>query len=71
MMCGKESDLENTKFKEVVLPPGMLDQPNDEVLGLIPGDAFARAYYKIWLGDFPVSETFRDRILVETTEGGA
>ncbi|HCS52669.1 hypothetical protein [Rubinisphaera sp.] len=34
MMWGKESDLENTKFKEVVLPPGTLDQPNDEVLGL-------------------------------------
>lgn len=31
---GDESDLENTKFKETVLPPGYLDQPKDEVIGV-------------------------------------
>jgi hypothetical protein len=31
---GDESTLENTKFKESVLPPGMLDKPRDEVIGL-------------------------------------
>ena len=30
---GKESDQSNTKFKEVVLPPGFLDDPNKESLG--------------------------------------
>ncbi|MCH7688649.1 MAG: hypothetical protein IH899_18530 [Planctomycetes bacterium] len=30
---GKESDQRNTKFKEVVLPPGFLDDPNQESLG--------------------------------------
>jgi len=34
MMWGEESDLANTKFKEVVLPPGVLDDPSEEVLGL-------------------------------------
>lgn len=31
---GDESTLENAKFKESVLPPGMLDKPRDEVIGL-------------------------------------
>jgi hypothetical protein len=31
---GDESTLENTKFKESVLPPGMLDKPRDEVVGI-------------------------------------
>jgi hypothetical protein len=31
---GDESTLENTKFKESVLPPGMLDKPRDEVVGV-------------------------------------
>jgi hypothetical protein len=44
---------------------------NERVLGEIPGDEFARAYYKIWLGDSPVSETFRDRILRDTSGNGA
>jgi len=31
---GDKSTLENTKFKESVLPPGMLDKPRDEVVGI-------------------------------------
>jgi hypothetical protein len=31
---GDESDQNNAKFKEVVLPPGMLDLPRDDVLGV-------------------------------------
>lgn len=31
---GDESTLEGTKFKESVLPPGMLDKPRDEVVGV-------------------------------------
>lgn len=31
---GKESDKEGTKFKEVILPPGFLDQPKDELVGV-------------------------------------
>ncbi|MEX0703899.1 MAG: hypothetical protein WD069_17500 [Planctomycetales bacterium] len=31
---GDESDGKNAKFKETVLPPGVLDQPKDEVLGI-------------------------------------
>ena len=31
---GDESGDENVKFKETVLPPGMLDEPRGEVLGL-------------------------------------
>lgn len=33
---GDESDDENVKFKETVLPPGFLDAPRDEVIGLTP-----------------------------------
>jgi hypothetical protein len=36
---------------------------NGDVLGVIPGDEFASAYYRIWLGRAPVSESFRDGIL--------
>lgn len=31
---GDESTLEGTKFKESVLPPGVLDKPRDEVVGI-------------------------------------
>jgi len=31
---GEESDKEGTKFKEVILPPGFLDQPKDEIVGI-------------------------------------
>ncbi len=31
---GDESDETNTKFKEVVLPPGFLEDPKGEILGV-------------------------------------
>jgi hypothetical protein len=31
---GDESDKQGTKFKEVVLPKGMLDQPKDEIVAI-------------------------------------
>jgi len=31
---GDEADLQGTKFKEVVLPKGMLDQPKDEIVAI-------------------------------------
>lgn len=31
---GDESDKEGTKFKEVVLPKGFLDQPKDDLVGI-------------------------------------
>ncbi|MEX0716529.1 MAG: hypothetical protein WD066_08080 [Planctomycetaceae bacterium] len=31
---GDESDEKNTRFKETILPPGFLDQPKDDILGL-------------------------------------
>ncbi|MCA8985050.1 MAG: hypothetical protein R3C12_24135 [Planctomycetaceae bacterium] len=34
MIWGAESDLANTKFKEIVLPPGTLDDPSEQILGL-------------------------------------
>ncbi len=49
MVWGEESDLSNTKFKEVVLPPGTLEDPSDEVQGITyrepevkPADSAAR-----------------------------
>jgi len=36
---------------------------NDEHLGTIPGDDFARAVFAIWLGADPIDEKFRDRLL--------
>jgi len=36
---------------------------NDEALGTIPGDDFARAVFAIWLGANPIDENFRDRLL--------
>jgi len=36
---------------------------NDELLGSIPGDDFARAVFSIWLGANPIDEGFRDRLL--------
>ncbi len=32
MIFGEESDLENTKFKEVILPPGVLDEPSEQTI---------------------------------------
>ena len=32
LVYGKESDRENTKFKEVVLPPGFLDEPSKQIV---------------------------------------
>ena len=34
MIWGDESDKANTKFKEVVMPPGFLDKPRDEIMGI-------------------------------------
>jgi hypothetical protein len=34
MSWGDESDAAGTKFKETVLPPGLLDQPKEEIMGL-------------------------------------
>jgi hypothetical protein len=31
---GDESDKQGTKFKEVVLPRGVLDQPGDDLIGI-------------------------------------
>ncbi|HEY5673397.1 MAG TPA: chalcone isomerase family protein [Malonomonas sp.] len=36
---------------------------NDELLGAAPGADFAVAYFGIWLGPQPISESFRDRLL--------
>ncbi len=36
---------------------------NGEVLGVIPGDAFAWAYFAIWLGEEPLDEGFREGLL--------
>jgi hypothetical protein len=36
---------------------------NDEVLGSIPGDDFARAVFSIWLGANPIDNAFKDRLL--------
>jgi hypothetical protein len=34
MIYGDESDPKNTKFKEVVLPPGFVDDPKNEIMGI-------------------------------------
>ncbi len=34
MIWGDESNEKDTKFKAVVLPPGTVDEPEDEVLGI-------------------------------------
>ncbi|MBL4884006.1 MAG: hypothetical protein JKY95_05665 [Planctomycetaceae bacterium] len=34
MLFGEESDLDGTKFKEIILPPGVLDDPTEKVLRL-------------------------------------
>jgi len=34
MSWGDESDEAGVKFKETVLPPGLIDDPKDEVLGI-------------------------------------
>lgn len=36
---------------------------NDEQLVTIPGEDFARAYFGIWLGDEPLDEGLRDKLL--------
>lgn len=36
---------------------------NDVPLGVIPGADFARAVFSIWIGNTPIDESFRDRLL--------
>lgn len=36
---------------------------NDESLATIPGEDFAEAYFGIWLGDQPLDEDLRDKLL--------
>lgn len=36
---------------------------NGNALGVIEGADFAAAYFSIWLGEKPISESFRDRLL--------
>lgn len=36
---------------------------NNALLGTIPGEDFARAYFGLWLGEQPIRESFRDRLL--------
>lgn len=36
---------------------------NDELLGQVPDADFAVAYFGLWLGDRPISKTFRDHLL--------
>ena len=36
---------------------------NGETLGTVPGAGFSRSYFSIWLGENPISESFRDRLL--------
>ena len=36
---------------------------NGEKLGVVPGARFARAYFAMWLGENPISKSFRDRLL--------
>jgi len=35
---------------------------NGETLATVPGETFARLYFRIWFGESPVSETLRDRL---------
>ncbi|BCR04948.1 hypothetical protein DESUT3_20170 [Desulfuromonas versatilis] len=39
---------------------------NNELLGGVEGHDFAQAYFGIWLGERPISSTFRDRLLSES-----
>lgn len=36
---------------------------NEEAVLTVPGDDFARLYFRIWLGDAPISKTMRDTLL--------
>jgi hypothetical protein len=36
MSYGNESDKKNTKFKDVILPPGLLDEPKNDVVATTP-----------------------------------
>jgi len=36
---------------------------NGKKLGVVPGPKFAFAYFSIWLGEKPISKSFRDRLL--------
>ena len=36
---------------------------NDQSLGTVSGQAFSRAYFSIWLGNQPVSKSFRQALL--------
>lgn len=42
---------------------GMTLALNGETLGTIPGADFAAAYFSIWLGEEPIDEGFRDKLL--------
>ncbi len=36
---------------------------NDKILTVIPGAAFSRAVFSIWIGSRPIDKTFRDQVL--------
>ena len=36
---------------------------NEEVLGLIEGADFAKAYFSIWLGQYPLNSKFKEQLL--------
>ena len=36
---------------------------NGQKLGVVPGVRFARAYFAMWLGENPISKSFRDRLM--------
>lgn len=38
---------------------------NDKLLGGVEGASFAAAFFAIWIGENPIDETFRDRLLGE------
>ena len=43
---------------------------NGQRKGLIEGADFAAAYFRIWLGDYPIDASFRDRLLRCGEPGG-
>jgi hypothetical protein len=43
---------------------------NNQSLGRVPGADFAVAYFGIWLGENPISKTFRDKLLNGRQEKG-
>lgn len=42
---------------------GVLVLRNGQALGLVPGEAFARVLFSVWLGDEPIDRRLRDRLL--------